>query len=215
MNPWANPQHPSHHPMQRQVSGLSQPASPFITPAPQRRFVDLNITHGSASTIADPRSGPGSSVVPTPVTGEQSARSGRPVHIPMSEDVSSATPSRQLETPIPGTALDSSAQEASSVNVRAVHLNMLDHSETSPYSSNITTSIPRVSNDIAIPSSAAEGSALSAGPNVVESPRNRYPIIKAEGPAQSLRQSSGLIQHHTLDRTTAAMNGHSDVFSVS
>ncbi|KAL8796942.1 MAG: hypothetical protein Q9195_000713 [Heterodermia aff. obscurata] len=70
-NPWANPQHPAHGHLQRQRSAVSRPDSPLVTPAPQKRVVDLTVPQGSASTIADPLSGPNSSLAPTPATGEE------------------------------------------------------------------------------------------------------------------------------------------------
>ena len=72
-NPWANPQHPAHSHLQRQRSAVSRPDSPLVTPAPQKRVVDLTAPQGSASTIADPLSGQNSSIAPTPATGEENA----------------------------------------------------------------------------------------------------------------------------------------------
>ena len=69
-NPWANAQHPAHVHLQRQRSAISRPESPLVTPAPQKRVVDLTALQGSASTIAEPLSGQNSSMAPTPVTGE-------------------------------------------------------------------------------------------------------------------------------------------------
>ena len=50
---------------------MSRPQSPLVTPAQQRRVVDLTGLQGSASTIAEPLSGQNSSMAPTPATGEE------------------------------------------------------------------------------------------------------------------------------------------------
>ena len=95
-NPWANPQHPAHHQqrLHRQVSGLSGAATRSSTPAGQRRVVDCAEPQGSASTIAEPHSGPNSSVAQTPATGEASKLVQSRRKNEMSESVADSTPSR-------------------------------------------------------------------------------------------------------------------------
>ena len=100
--------------MHRQASGLSAAASRSSTPAGRRRLVDLAEAHGSASTIAEPQSGPNSSIAQTPATGEASraGQSGR--KFGTSESIVDSTPSRVLnggllETPA---HLDSSSAKA-------------------------------------------------------------------------------------------------------
>ena len=76
-NPWANPQHPAHSQLQRQRSAVSRPESPLITPAPQKRVIDLTVLQDSASTIPD---GPSSSTKATPARGEQQIKASKSNH---------------------------------------------------------------------------------------------------------------------------------------
>ena len=84
-----------HGHLQRQRSALSRPESPLVTPAPQKRVIDLTGMQGSASTIAEIQSGPNSSIAPTPLTAEQGAQvstihNGGGIH---------STPIKQSELP--------------------------------------------------------------------------------------------------------------------
>lgn len=53
---------------------MSRPESPLVTPAQQKRVIDLTGTQGSASTMTDTQSGPGSSTGPTPLTTERTSK---------------------------------------------------------------------------------------------------------------------------------------------
>lgn len=168
-NPWANPQHPAHHQQRihRQVSGLAGAATRSSTPAGQRRLVDLTDPHGSASTIAEPESGPNSSIAPTPATGEASKRahSGR-----QSESVMESTPSRVVNgslldsTPANPALQDSPRTNAGKRNSPSLPRNMLIDSQT-------PNVLPKP-----LPFMHTGGSI----PGFRTSTPVRYPIIKAE-----------------------------------
>lgn len=82
--PWANPQHPIHQ--QQAQNQYSQPhrpqgrpfeppqASSFVTPAAQKRVVDVNAPNGSASTIPENASAANSSANNTPYGTENEPR---------------------------------------------------------------------------------------------------------------------------------------------
>ena len=85
--PWANPQHPIHQQQQQQpqhhYSQQHRPqgrafegpqASSFVTPAGQKRVVDVNAPNGSASTIPENMSTANSSANNTPYGTEQEPR---------------------------------------------------------------------------------------------------------------------------------------------
>lgn len=83
--PWANPQHPIHQqqPQQNQYTTQHRPhgraiesaqPSSFVTPAAQKRMVDINAPNGSASTIPENASAANSSANNTPYGTEQEAR---------------------------------------------------------------------------------------------------------------------------------------------
>ncbi|KAJ5313872.1 DNA-directed RNA polymerase III subunit 22.9 kDa [Penicillium atrosanguineum] len=83
--PWANPQHPIHQqqPHQNQYTQQHRPhglafesaqQSSIVTPAAQKRMVDINAPNGSASTIPENASAANSSANNTPYGTEQEAR---------------------------------------------------------------------------------------------------------------------------------------------
>jgi len=87
--PWANPQHPIHQQQQSQHNQYlqqhrpqgrafesAQPSS-FVTPAAQKRVVDVNAPNGSASTIPENVSAANSSANNTPYGTEQEMRQGQ------------------------------------------------------------------------------------------------------------------------------------------
>ncbi|KAL9103279.1 MAG: hypothetical protein Q9163_001657 [Psora crenata] len=73
-NAWANPKHAAHQQFQhthRQVPNVPSARTPSSTPAGQKALIDLTNPQGSVSMVAEPPSGPNTSAVPTPATGEQ------------------------------------------------------------------------------------------------------------------------------------------------
>lgn len=81
--PWANPNHPAHQQHYQQIqqqlseagrlgqAPVSVGSASYTTPAAQRRVVDLSANFGSASTIPENASAPGSSIAGTPYGIEQ------------------------------------------------------------------------------------------------------------------------------------------------
>ena len=216
-NPWANPQHPAHHQqhhtVQRQISNLSRPASPFSTPVGQRRIVDLNMPQGSASTITELQSGPSSSIAPTPVTLEEASKV-RPIYHPLIADSStSATPSKIVETPSQGPMLDSTTLELPDKEIKAQQSDMMERSDAS-----INLNVP--AQNISGPSHDAskqlpiKGIALSSSSNVITSPRTHNPVIKSEDPSQASHSSPALNHYEHPDTNRLGMNGHPERFGV-
>lgn len=64
--PWANPQHPVHSRLNKNLAGQQNPDSIYATPANQKTTMDSNTTHGSASTIPENLSAQASSALNTP-----------------------------------------------------------------------------------------------------------------------------------------------------
>ncbi|MCJ1378402.1 hypothetical protein MMC17_001500 [Xylographa soralifera] len=99
--PWANPHHPVHHQLlsaaQRQSSFHSRPLSPFTTPAPPRRVIDISVINGSASTIAALQSAQNSSMAPTPASGERQLVNTQGSGVVQCEDNAAATPSKHTD----------------------------------------------------------------------------------------------------------------------
>ena len=217
-NPWANPQHPAHHQqhhaMQRQISNLSRPASPVSTPIGQRRITDLTVPQGSASTIAEPQSGPNSSIAPTPATHEEATRTGR-LHQTFPADSSTyATPSRMIETPIATPLPDSMASELVNEEIKAQQSGMLEHPDAPSSFNNPAQSTSEILHDAPKQLPAKEGISLSSSSNVTMSPRTHYPVIKAEDPTQTSHSSPTLNHYENPDISRLGMNGHPERFGV-
>ncbi|KAF2756753.1 hypothetical protein EJ05DRAFT_502246 [Pseudovirgaria hyperparasitica] len=63
-NPWANPQHPAHQ-LQANIATSSHPRfNPLVTPASQKRTVDITAPNGSVSTIEAASNPPSSAAGP-------------------------------------------------------------------------------------------------------------------------------------------------------
>ncbi|KAL9069800.1 MAG: hypothetical protein Q9161_005259 [Pseudevernia consocians] len=201
-NPWANPQHPAHHQqrMHRQVSGLT----PSSTPAGQRRLVDLSEPQGSASTIAEPQSGPNSSMAPTPATGETSkpVQAGRKPE--MSESIGDSTPSRVVNgrlldmTPANLALQDSSSAKAEKRSSPSIPRNLSIDSQT-------TNALPKP-----LPFMHTGG----ITPGMRTSTPVRYPIIKAEDANVGSRHSPIPHQFHGAAPVSTASNGQMNRFAA-
>lgn len=197
-NAWANPQHPAHHQQRihRQVSGLSRAATPSSTPAGQRRVVDLTEPQGSASTIAEPQSGPNSSMAPTPATGEapRPVQSGRDTE--MSESIVDSTPSRVVNgslldsTPANLALQDSSRAKADKKISPSLLKNMSIDSQT-------PSALPKP-----LPFMHTGGST----PGIRTSTPVRYPVIKAEDAKVGSRNSPISHQFHGAAPVSTASN---------
>lgn len=204
--PWANPQHPAHHKqrMYGQVSGLSRTATPSSTPAGQRRLVDLTEPQGSTSTIAEPQSGPNSSMAPTPATGEASKplHSGRNSKI--SEGILDSTPSRIVNgslldsTPASLALQDNSRARAERKSSPSLHRNMAMDGQTP---SALPKPLPFMHTGGSIPGSRT-------------STPVRYPIIKAEDANIGSRHSPIPHQFHGAATVSTASNGQMERFAT-
>ncbi|KAF6236549.1 hypothetical protein HO173_005330 [Letharia columbiana] len=200
-NPWANPQHPAHHQqrMHRQMS-----ATPSFTPAGQRRLVDLTEPRGSASTIAEPQSGPSSSMAPTPATGEASklVQSGR--NPEMSEIIVDSTPSRVVNgslldsTPANLAMQESSRAKATKKDLPSLPKNMSTDSQT-------PSALPKP-----LPFMHTGGSA----PGIRTSTPVRYPVVKAEDATVGSRHSPIPHQFHGAAPVSTASNGQMNRFAA-
>lgn len=197
-NPWANPQHPAHHQhlMQRQIT-------PSVTPAGQRRLVDLTEPHGSASTIAEAQSGPDSSLAPTPAAGEasKSAHSGRDLE--MRENVVDSTPTRRMNGSLVDLSLanaavrDGSRAKTDTKSSPSLPRNMSTDSQT-------PNALPKP-----LPFIHIGGSTLG---NRTSTP-GRYPIIKAED-ANGASLHSPIPHHfHGPAAVSIASNGQLNRFA--
>lgn len=201
-NPWANPQHPAHHQqrMHRQVSGLT----PSSTPAGQRRMVDLTEPQGSASTIAEPQSGPNSSMAPTPATGEASetVQAGR--NPEMSERIADSTPSRVAN----GSLLDSSPANLA-----------LQDSSRAKVETKDSPSLPgNISMDGqtsgALPKPLPFMHTGGSTPGIRASTPIRYPVVKAEDANVGSRHSSIPHQLHGPAPVSTASKGQMNRFTA-
>ena len=113
--PWANPQHPAHS-MSHNYSVFSQPQSPTVTPAVQRRVADSSALQDSAgSTIPEAQSGPTSSMAPTPVSGDGAFGPTRTFRNYTPSHAMDPTPSRQVAPPSSYTFLDSGSKRGSAI----------------------------------------------------------------------------------------------------
>lgn len=205
-NPWANPQHPAHQQQRiyRQVSGLSRTATPSSTPAGQR-LVDLTETQGSASTVAEPQSGPSSSMAPTPATGEASRPGQHPrVVSEMSESIVDSTPSRVVN----GSLLDSTPAK----------LALQDGSRARADKSSASTLHGIMSMDGQTPSALPKPlpfmhTAGSTPGNRTSTPV-RYPVIKAEDANVGSRHSPMPHQFAGAKPVGTASNGQLNRFAA-
>lgn len=213
--PWANPQHPAHHQqhhsLQRQMSNLSRPASPFSTPVGQRRAVDLNLAHGSASTIAEPQSGPSSSMAPTPITGEQMVKSGRLSQAFLADSKSSTTPSRLIEKPSKGPMSGSIGPELPNDKFHALPFGITERSGASSSLKNPSQNVPK---DIPKLLPLKEGMPLSSPSNLPTSLQIQYPVIKDEESTRPPRRSPALNHYEPPDSRETATNGQQERLGV-
>lgn len=210
--PWANPQHPAHHhSVQRQISNLSRPTSPFSTPIGQRRTANLTVAQGSASTIAEPQSGPSSSMAPTPVTGERIVKSAGLNQAFLADIKSSTTLSRLSETPNKGPMSGSKAPELPNDKFNALPSGM---SERSGASSSLDNPSHNISKDASKPLPLKEGMPLRSPSNFPTSSQIQYPVIKAEESSRPPRRSPVPNHYEPPDSNGIAANGHQERFGV-
>ncbi|KAL8823345.1 MAG: hypothetical protein Q9191_005941 [Dirinaria sp. TL-2023a] len=198
-NPWANPQHPVHSHLQRQRSALSRPESPLVTPAPQKRVIDLTGTQGSASTIPETQSGPNSSMAPTPLAGEQAVQpstshNGGGIH---------STPIKQPEVPNDNDIPISNARDHTIGSLKHHSAHQQGHIATH-------SKKPHVYGVGPSHSLVAEQSSPAFFPkkNTPSSPP-RFPTVKAEEPTHGMRQSP--LSHSYRTPTPVSAEAHGQV----
>ena len=185
--------------MHRQASGLSAAASRSSTPAGRRRLVDLADPHGSASTIAEPQSGPNSSIVQTPATGEASkaGQSGR--KFGMSESIVDSTPSRVMN----GGLLDSTPAYLDSSSAKAGN----KKSPSLPKAKSIDSQTPSV-----LPKPLPFMHTGGSAPGFRTSTPARYPVIGAEDATVGSPHSPIPHQFHGAAPVSVASDGQVNRF---
>ena len=190
-NAWANPQHPSHHQqrqhMHRQVSALSGAATPTSTPAAQRRVIDLTETQGSASTIAEPHSGPSSAVALNSATDKASKEPQSRQYRAIGDKPGESTPSRVVGVPIEAAQDNSVFPEHTTENGKVQSIKS-DHSQSSSLQRNKPQD-RQTPNAIPKPLPFMHTGGSSSTPGVRTSTPVRYPAIKAEDGSQHQRRS--------------------------
>lgn len=204
-NPWANPQHPSHHQqlqLHRQVSGLSGTATPLSTPAAQRRVVDMTEPQGSASTIPDHPSGPNSSIAATPAT--EAANVGQSSQsYAISGYLHETTPSRKTVISEEGTAANMGPFDASRIRGKGSQSSKLDQSHSPSqlqHSSHDTQSSKALPKPLPF---LQTGGASSSTPGPRTATPGRYAIVKAEDQSHVSRHSP-MPQYNTPPVSTVA-----------
>ena len=217
-NPWANPQHPAHHqqqhPAQRQIPHISRPSSPFSTPAGQRRIVDLTAAQGSASTVAEPQSGPGSSTGPTPATDERTGRVSQVARPSMTETTSAAPPSRLVETPSISHTPGSLLAEVRTERAKDSESSTVGVSEASSGLGAPGQDVSRISHDLKS-SVSNSGITLSSPTNPPSSSQTRYAVVKAGDTSQLPHPSPTLVDHEHRSSNRIPANGNQERFGIS
>ena len=211
-NAWANPQHPSHlqqrQQIHRQVSALSRATTPASTPAAQRRTVDLTELQGSASTIAEPHSGPSSSMAPTPATGEASRVPQSDQYRRLGDKLVHSTPSKVLGGFIEATLGNSTVSGLAIDKGKGPQPDKPEPSQ-SPSSQRNKSQEAQTPNLIPkpLPFMHTGGSSTTLG--VRSSTPVRYPAVKAEEASQHQRRSPMPHQYHAPATVTAVASGQS------
>ncbi len=191
-NPWANPQHPSHHQprqqLHRQISVLSRAATPSTTPAAQRRVVDLTEPQGSASTIPEHPSGPNSSVAATPTTakGPKAEKANQPYPVKSKVD---STPSRVSSGPLQTASSNLALFEANTDNNKQSQTTKREHIH-SPSIQRTTSQDTHTPASLPKPLPFLHTGTSSSTPAPRTSTPGRYTVIKAEDPNHGARHSS-------------------------
>ena len=208
-NAWANPQHPSHHQqrqhMHRQVSALSGAATPASTPAAQRRVIDLTEPQGSGSTIAEPHSGPGSSVALTSATDKASKDPQSRQYRAVGDRPGESTPSRVIGVPIEATQENSVFPGHTSEKGKGPQSVKSDHSQSSSLQRK-NSQESQTPNAIPKPLPFMHTGGSSSIPGVRTSTPVRYPVVKAEDASQ--HQGRSPHQYHSPAAVATVGSGH-------
>lgn len=195
-NPWANAQHPAHNQLQRQRSAMSRPESPLITPAPQRRVIDLTALQESASTIPE---NPSSSMKATPATGEQHSKASR-----TNARVASNAYLLEMLAKAPGLSAEDQASH------------IITKSETPrEHSKKISTLNDPSRLDIHVKPPSHQSNSINLPAHLESTPNSKvntdtsptFPTIKAEEAVHSLHQSPLLHYYQTPTPVSAGVNG--------
>ena len=191
-NAWANPQHPSHHQqrqhMHRQVSALSGAATPTSTPAAQRRVIDLTEPQGSASTIAEPPSGPSSCVAVASTSDKASKDPHLGQYRAGGDKAGESTPSRVVGVPIEATQENSVFPGHTVEKGKGPQSAKSDHSQSSSLQRNKSQE-SQTPNAIPKPLPFMHTGGSCSTPGIRTSTPVRYPAIKAEDASQHQRRS--------------------------
>lgn len=207
-NPWANPQHPSHHQqlrLHRQVSGLSQTATPSSTPAAQRRVVDLTEPQGSASTMHDYPSGPNSAIAATPATGESVYLGQSSQSYAVNNHLHETSPSRVTMASKEAIMANSGPFDALRERGNGSQSSKLDKSHSPSllrHSSQDTQTFKALPKPLPFLQTGG-GSSSTPGPRT--STPGRYPIVKAEDQGHISRRSP-MPQYHAPPVSAVATN---------
>ena len=216
-NPWANAQHPAHslqrQQIRRQVSALSRAPTPSSTPPAQRRVVDLTKPQGSASTIAEPQSGPNSSMVPTTATGEPETLAQLGKTPLLGGILIDSTPSRMARGSVEAIPAAMTLLETATDNGGEPQSNIPDHRQSSSVPENISRETQA---SIALPKPLPfmQSGSSSSKLNVQTSSPARYPTIKAEDTSYISRHSPVSHQYHVPAPVSAMPGGELNRFIV-
>ena len=133
-NAWANPQHPINQQHRQKLrQSTPKPSESFITPANQKRAVDLTESKDSASTIAEPTSAPPSSALNTPHEPQTvSVKKERaqekiiyPINLEETPDHSMTQPSNEPITTSNSTAYKTTINDAANDTRHSPHISRL------------------------------------------------------------------------------------------
>lgn len=208
-NPWANPQHPSHHQqrqLHRQVSGLSRAVTPSLTPVAQRRIVDLTEPQGSASTIAEHTPGQSSSMTATPATAETVSLGQI---LATSHNLLDSTPSRLTGSSVKAASANLAPLEASRDKVEGPHMTKMNDGHSPPLGrppSRDNQTIKTLPKPLPFLHTSS-GSSLTSGPRT--STPGRYTVIKIEDP-----RHSPMPQHQQTATVSTVANGQMNRFAA-
>lgn len=214
-NPLSHPRHPVHQQQRQQlhrnVSALSRVGTPSQTPTAQRRVVDLTEPQGSASTIAEPQSGPSSSMAATPATGEVAKLGKVEQRQAIGDKFIDSTPSRVKEAPMELTPPDVSqligVNKGKAIDPSKIERHYSPTVGRMPQEAHTSNVLPKP-----LPFMSTGGPSSING-NRASTPV-RYPVIKAEDGGQIPRHSSMPHQYHTASVVSTVPSGQMNRFTA-
>lgn len=213
-NPWANPQHPSHHQrriLHRQMSGLSRATTPMSASATQKRIADPTKPQAATSAVSDHPPEQNSSIAATSVTDApvESVQVQNNRHHAVNNSILDSTPSKTAGSlasacrahSAPFEFLSESGKDAQSSRIDPPPL-IINPSQDDRTPKNLPKPLPF----------SYTGSGSSSAPGPRTSTPGRYTVAEAENQGY-LPQQSPLPQYHTGSVKPAA-NGVMNRFAT-